>query len=167
MLVVAYPVMLLFWPWAQQDPIDHPLSALATFSHETFPFNTLFAGQYFPADLTALGISADAHHPGAARADHDPGAGRPAGRAADRVAPGGRADRTRSLQILLIATAILFPVCYAVAIKAVLFDGMRHFIFTLPPIALAAALVADRLFERLRRPLDRFPQRFAAPELRL
>src|SRR6202041_2530789 len=46
MLAIAYPVMLLFWPWAQQDPIDHPLSALATFSHETFPFKTLFAGQY-------------------------------------------------------------------------------------------------------------------------
>src|SRR3954464_426000 len=40
--------------------------------------------------------------------------------------------------------AIVFPVAYAVAIKAVLFDGMRHFIFVLPPIAVAAALVADR-----------------------
>ena len=35
---------------------------------------------------------------------------------------------------------IVFPVAYAIAIKAVLFDGMRHFIFVLPLIAVAAAL---------------------------
>ena len=49
MALLAYPVMLLFWPWAQQAPFAHPLDALATFSHETFPFRTLFAGHYFPA----------------------------------------------------------------------------------------------------------------------
>src|SRR5262249_43767911 len=48
-VVVAYPVMLLFWPWAQESPIDHPLRSLAFFTHETFPFRTLFAGQYVPA----------------------------------------------------------------------------------------------------------------------
>jgi Dolichyl-phosphate-mannose-protein mannosyltransferase len=150
MLAISYPVMLLFWPWAQQDPIEHPLSALATFSHETFPFKTLFAGQYFPAtdlpweylpthivlalpELTMLLALA----------------GLPAAMLREWYRPGGP-DRTRSLQILLIATAILFPVCYAVTIKAVLFDGMRHFIFVLPPIALVAGLVADGLFERLR-----------------
>jgi hypothetical protein len=150
MLAIAYPVMLLFWPWAQQDPIDHPLSALATFSHETFPFKTLFAGQYFPAtdlpweylpthivlalpELTML-LALVAL---------------PAALLIEYRRPGGP-DRTRSLQTLLIATAILFPVCYAIAIKAVLFDGMRHFIFVLPPIALVAGLVGDGLFERLR-----------------
>src|SRR5689334_7266067 len=34
---VAYPVMLLFWPWAQTDPIENPLRALAFFSHQSFP----------------------------------------------------------------------------------------------------------------------------------
>ena len=147
MLVVAYPVMLLFWPWAQQDPIDHPLSALATFSHETFPFKTLFAGEYFPAtdlpweylpthillalpELTML-LAAF-------------------GLAAAVLDIWRRPDRTRAIQYLLIATAILFPVGYAVAIKAVLFDGMRHFIFVLPPIALVAALVLDGIWQRLQ-----------------
>ena len=46
---IAYPVMLLFWPWAQTDPIENPLRALAIFSHETFPFYTLFAGRFIPA----------------------------------------------------------------------------------------------------------------------
>src|SRR5258708_14780845 len=35
------------------------------------------------------------------------------------------------------------------AIKAVLFDGMRHFIFVLPPIAVAAALMMDRALSGL------------------
>ncbi len=48
-VLVAYPVMLLFWPWAQTDPIENPLRALAFFSHQTFPFYTLFAGRFIPA----------------------------------------------------------------------------------------------------------------------
>src|SRR5436305_6904191 len=46
---VAFAVMLVFWPWAQQDPIGHSLRALAFFSHETFPFDTLFDGRFVPA----------------------------------------------------------------------------------------------------------------------
>ena len=52
----------------------------------------------------------------------------------------------------MIAFAILFPVGYAIAIKAVLFDGMRHFIFVLPPIAAMAALLADRAWTKLTAP---------------
>jgi hypothetical protein len=49
----------------------------------------------------------------------------------------------------MLGFAILFPVSYAIAIRAILFDGMRHFIFVLPPIACAAALVADGALLRL------------------
>ena len=150
MVLVAYAVMMVFWPWAQQAPIDHPLRALAFFSHETFPFDTLFAGRYFPADdlpweylptfivlalpeltlvLAAVAI--------------------PAALIEQMRRPGGP-DRTRSLQYGVIAFAVLFPIAYAIEIKAVLFDGMRHFIFVLPPIAVGAALVTDRAIERLR-----------------
>src|SRR5215469_7379906 len=48
-VVFAYPVMLLFWPWGQTDPIENPLRALAFFSHQTFPFSTLFDGRFIPA----------------------------------------------------------------------------------------------------------------------
>ncbi len=48
------------------------------------------------------------------------------------------------LALFLLGFTIVFPVAYAIAIKAVLFDGMRHFIFVLPPIAVAAALTMDR-----------------------
>jgi hypothetical protein len=42
----------------------------------------------------------------------------------------------------VLGFGIVFPVAFAIAIKAVLFDGMRHFIFVLPLISVAAAVVA-------------------------
>src|SRR6059058_3321118 len=117
---VAFAVMLVFWPWAQQDPIANPLRALAFFSHESFPFNTLFDGRFVPANdlpweylptyillalpelllvllivaipLAAIGLTRSAE----AR------------------------QREAVLGIFLIGFAIVFPVAYAIAIKAVL-----------------------------------------------
>ncbi len=149
--LIAYPVMLLFWPWAQTDPIENPLRALAFFSHQTFPFNTLFAGRSIPAyDLpwsylpTYIAIALPELvlvlllcAPAAAGAALWRG--------------GLRVRRERALACFAVGFGIVFPVVYAIAIKAVLFDGMRHFIFVLPLIATAAALTADRALTRLAR----------------
>ena len=154
-VAVAYPVMLIFWPWAQRGPIANPLAALATFSHQTFPFRTLFAGQYVPATdlpwtylpvhvllaLPELVLLLLLAAPFAALwlLQRDFGA----------------IGRDKILARFIVAFAILFPVGYAIAIKAVLFDGMRHFIFVLPPIAAAAALMADRAWQSLTAPRAR------------
>jgi hypothetical protein len=150
-LAVAYPIMLAAWPWAQRRPIAHPLRALAFFSHETFPYPTLFAGSYLPAAdlpwsylptyillaLPELVLALAAASPIIAWL------------VARRLPPG--ALRPWLLRHFLLGFAIVFPVAYAIAIHAVLFDGMRHFIFVLPPIAVAAALAADRLIGPLSR----------------
>ena len=150
-VVVAYPVMLLFWPWAQESPIGNPLRSLIFFSHETFPYPTLFAGQYFAAaDLpwaylpTYIALALPELVLALALAA-------PSGAVLmlRRLPRGERRDWV--LRHGLVAFAIVFPIAYAVEIKAVLFDGMRHFIFLLPLIAVAAALVADRLLDRLAR----------------
>jgi len=62
-----------------------------------------------------------------------------------------RLERPRALAVFMLGFAVLFPVAYAIAIHAVLFDGMRHFIFVLPAIAAIAALVADAALDWLRR----------------
>ena len=147
--LLGYAMMLLLWPWAQRDPIGNPLLALAAFSHQVFPYPTLFAGTYFLAAnlprvylpvhiflaLPELVLILLAAAPAVAW------------RALTRWRP--LPDRARTIGIFMLAFAILFPVSYAIAIRAVLFDGMRHFIFVLPPIACTAALVADRALERL------------------
>jgi hypothetical protein len=142
-MLVAYPVMLAFWPWAQTDPIENPLRALAFFSHQTFPFYTLFDGRFFPAAdlpwtylptyivvalpelvLVLLVCTPVVAAAGWSRA--------------------GGLRREQAIVSFIIGIGIVFPVAYAIAIKAVLFDGMRHFIFVLPLVTTGAAASADR-----------------------
>lgn len=155
---IACAVMLMFWPWGQQDPLHNALAALTFFSHQSFPYKTLFDGrfifatllpwEYLPAHIllalpelvVALLLAAIVL-------------------AVVRLAqPGIARERVRLLGLGLIGFSILFPIGYAIAIKAVLFDGMRHFIFVLPLIAVAAALALDRTLDWLasfpyRRPI--------------
>ena len=148
---VAYPVTLLFWPWAQTDPIENPLRALAFFSHQTFPFYTLFDGRFVPASdlpwtslptyialaLPELVLVLLVCCPIAAVAA--------LWRRDFRLSP------EKALAHFVLGVGIVFPVAYAIAIRAVLFDGMRHFIFILPLIAVAAAITADRSLAWLSR----------------
>jgi hypothetical protein len=143
-IALAYGVMLIFWPFAQLDPLRNPLIALANFSHEIFPFPTLFDGRYVPAN--DLPWSYLPVHIALALPELVlilVCAALPVGLA---VAWRRRArlPRVATLSFAMVGFAILFPVGYAIAITAVLFDGMRHFIFVLPPIAALAAVLMDR-----------------------
>jgi hypothetical protein len=148
---ISFAVMLVFWPWAQRDPIGNPLRALDAFSHQSFPFYTLFDGRFIPAsnlpweylptyialalpELILVLLIASVILAAIGLARHRRGLRREA-----------------ALGIFLLGFTIVFPVAYAIAIKAVLFDGMRHFIFVLPPIAVAAALAMDRALSGLSR----------------
>jgi hypothetical protein len=151
---IAYALMLVFWPWAQSAPIEHPLSAFAVFSHEIFPMKILFDGKFvsayalpwsylptyivlaLPELILALLLAAPV------------------------VAMAALARRRswqceRVLALFILSFTIVFPVVYAIAVHAVLFNGMRHFIFVLPPIAVTTALVAELGLRRL----DAFPYR--------
>jgi hypothetical protein len=156
-VLIAYPVMLLFWPWAQANPIENPLRALEFFSHQTFPFRTLFAGRFVPAtDLpwsylpTYIAIAL----PELVLAMLFCA---PIVAAAELWRAHFTLRREQFLGAFIVGIGIVFPVAYAIAIKAVLFDGMRHFIFVLPLIAVAAAFGADRALVWL----SRFPYRRA------
>ncbi len=128
-------------------PLWGPAQALAYFSQEPYPSTTLFNGQYVPAtrlpwaylptyialalpELVLLLLLA-----------------------APLVAllwlkrTDGRVEYRTASPYLVVGTAIVFPVAYAIAVRAVLFDGMRHFIFVLPPIAALTAALADRALD--------------------
>jgi hypothetical protein len=149
---LAFAVMLVFWPWAQRSPILNPLRALASFSHEKFPFNTLFDGRFVPAgdlpwDYLPTYILIALPELVLVLLIAAPVLGVVAAIGLARRGLGWR--RESVLGMFLLGLAIVFPVAYAIAIKAVLFDGMRHFIFVLPPIAVAAALAMDCAMSRL------------------
>lgn len=141
--LIAYPVMLVFWPWAQSDPIHHPLQALAVFSKEIFWAKVLFDGHLvaannLPWDYLPVFIGLGLPELTLALLLAAPVV------AAVALIRRGTWRCERVLPLFMLGFAIVFPVVYAIAVKAVLFNGMRHFIFVLPPIAVAAALVADR-----------------------
>jgi hypothetical protein len=152
---IAYVVMLVCWPWAQQDPLRNPFNALQLFSHIKWDINVLFEGRLvnslqLPADflpvsiavqmpeivlillLLAIPISIGALLVRRARID-------------GWMRPG----------YVLLFTAIAFPFAHFVILRPVTYDCARHFLFVLPPIAVAAGVVAHRLLEHARTPLTR------------
>ena len=145
--VLAYGVMLVFWPFAQLDPINNPLRALANFSHQDFPWKTLFDGEYVPA--TDLPWAYLPVHVALALPELVLVLLATAPIAAVLWIRKRGAERATALSYAVVGFAVAFPIAYAIAIKAVLFDGMRHFIFVLPPIAALAAVVMDRALDWL------------------
>jgi hypothetical protein len=151
-LAVAFPVMLFFWPWAQQAPLTRPLAAFIEFGHHAFPYTTLFDGSYVQAEdlpaaylpvyillkLPELVLLLLLAAPAAALVT-----------LRRNAAPARWAERGFLLML------VVFPVGYAIATKAVLFDGMRHFLFVLPPIAVVAGVTLPVLVDWLRTPLPR------------
>jgi hypothetical protein len=147
-IVLSYGIMLLAWPWAQLDPLWRPISAIMQFDHHDFPYATLFDGLYIPApalpwtylptflliklpELFLLLLGG-----GSIWTAWQVWREKPA--LETLLAPG------------LVVFAAVFPVVYAVAIHATLFDGMRHFLFVEPPLACCAALAFEAGIRRLR-----------------
>ena len=140
---IAYGLMLVFWPWAQSAPITHPLSALAVFSHEVIPTKILFAGQLYtpgavpwtylptyialalPELILALLLTAPIV-------------------ATIALARRGNWQVGRVLPLFMLGFTILYPVIYAIAVHAVLFNGMRPSLRA-APVAVAAARRRRRL----------------------
>jgi hypothetical protein len=155
-VLVAYPIMLTCWPWAQTDPLVNAWGALAHFSHFYYSLSTLFAGRLVPAsdvpwaylptyiafNLPELVLVLLLCAPVVAVVD--------LWRRRFHI---GRED---ALVRFLVSFGIVFPLAYAIATKATLYDGMRHFLFLLSVIAVAAALVADDVLIRL----EDFPYRW-------
>lgn len=145
--VLAWLLMLAFWPWAQLDPVSRPLHALADFSHFPLRFSFPFAGRtlittelpwwYVPVafavklpEVTLLGlIIATAMAVKALR--------RPRNMLPERVG--------------LAGTILLAPLI-VVTTGAVLYDGIRHLLFLLPPLSVAGALGLDRSARLLSEP---------------
>ncbi len=144
--LTAYGVMLLCWPWAAQRLIN-PLLALTMFSK--FPFKGLlpFNGQLVPAmDLpwsylpklllfslppTMLVGLALAVLTGAATLLFKPGV----------------LLEAKSLGILAVLLAAATPVTFFILDTPPAYNGIRHFLFVVPPMAVLAALAFNLVLE--------------------
>ncbi len=151
-LAVAWPLMLLFWPWAQRGPVTRPFAALAEVSRfqEDFEAVTLFAGRN--VDITALPPTYTPHW--LAITLPEPilllllfGAGLGVWRLT-RTATA--AEPSLAAPVILIGAA-LFPLLYFAVRGSVLYDGMRHSLFVVPPLVCLAASTFDWMLATLAR----------------
>jgi Dolichyl-phosphate-mannose-protein mannosyltransferase len=148
-LLVGYAVMALVWPWSVVEPLN-PLRAAEYFSHFfEKPWKEMFDGmavsvpemprRYVPTlfllkepeIFLLLGI----------------------GGAAGALVAALRRDivPTRRAVLVLLAFAAMFPIALAVLTKPAMYNGIRHFVFVAPAMAvlggLAGAWIAARLWQ--------------------
>jgi hypothetical protein len=145
--------MIVAWPWAALAPLN-PLRAMTAFADFHYQIKTFLDGHvYYMADvprwyvptymaikLTLLLLV------GAALA------------LAFAMLPQGAAGAKNGAyrkEITLITLAAFFPLLCDVTAGGPAFSGMRHFLFTVPPIAVLAGLGLNGLLARLQvwRPL--------------
>jgi hypothetical protein len=149
-VAIGWSIMVLAWPWAHANPFARPLAALAEMSGFTFSYTTYFAGElvrsdqlprhYLPtylAIVTPLTVSILA------------GLGLVV--ALRRGVVRSRVPAT--VPSLLVSMWLVGPLVYVVATRPNVYDGIRHFLFLLPAIALLCGVGAGWILERMgRRP---------------
>ncbi len=144
--ILAYAVMAVIWPWGVVDPLN-PIRAIGVFSHFfEKPWQELFEGvlltppemprRYVP-ELLALKLPEIFWLLGLAGV---------AGALVMAFRRGQTAQRRAVL--LVVALAAILPVAIAVVTRPAMYNGVRHFIFILPPLAVAAGLAADWVYRR-------------------
>ena len=136
--ILAYAVMGLVWPWGVVNPLN-PIRAIETFSHFfEKPWHELYGGERItPPEmprsyvLVLMGFKlpeifsllAAAGVTGALVAVFRP----------------ALLPRTRAV-LLSIALAALLPIAITVITRPAMYNGVRHFVFVLPPLAVAGGL---------------------------
>ena len=155
-LLVAWPVMGFFWPWGVMAPLN-PLRAMEIFSHFTWPNSVLAAGVVFKAahppawylpwmllvklpELVLIGLALALWFALRLLA---------AWQRAGWPGPADGHEGLWRLQQALVALAALFPVAYFIVARPEVYNGIRHFLFVLPPLAVLAGLGFDRLWRAL------------------
>jgi Dolichyl-phosphate-mannose-protein mannosyltransferase len=151
-VLLAYAVMALVWPWSAIDPLN-PFRAVEYFSHFfEKPWDELFGGRLIqvpdmprsyaptllalklPVIFSVLGL----------------------GGAAGALVAAARRDlaASRRAVLLLLALAAVLPLAITIALRPAMYNGIRHFVFVLPPLAalggLAGVVLADAAGRRWR-----------------
>ena len=148
-LPLAYFVLGIVWPWGVLDPLN-PIRALTYYSNFwEVPWRELFDGKtilvpdmprtyvptlfavQMPELFLALSLSGMA--------------------GALVVAFFGKVSASRRAILMLVVSAAAFPVLLTVATRPVMYNGIRHFVFVTPALALLGGLSAAWAFEFLRR----------------
>ena len=142
--VIAWGLMIVFWPWAHLDPLNNPAEALSVTIRFAQRVPVLFDGQVF--ESTAL----PRHYLPGMLAITTPlpvlffavlGAG---------VSMLRVARRNIAFPELAVLLWMLVPLAAQFVLRSPTYDGTRHFLFVYPAIALVAATGIVAVIEALR-----------------
>lgn len=154
-LAIAWAVMLVWWPWAQVKPLVNPMRALAVFARLEGAPKSLFNGEFIRATdlpwnylLTWLSISLPEFYL--------------ISLLAGCLLAGGFILHLKKdarhvdvlIKVVFLALATCLPLIAAMLLRSQLYDGLRHFLFTIPPLAILAGVsFAKLLRSRVNWPL--------------
>ncbi|MCG6919788.1 MAG: glycosyltransferase family 39 protein [Acidobacteria bacterium] len=154
-LVLAWGVMVLFWPWAQLDPARNPFRAFAVFTRFWTSMPVLFDGQIVPSgqlprtyipSLFALTL------PEFYLVAFLLGGLRLLGSGREQPREPKRAERL--LALTWLGATVVGPVLAVVLNHTPLYNGHRHLLFVVPGLAaLAGVSAAAGLRGGIRRPV--------------
>jgi hypothetical protein len=148
-IILTLVAIALIWPWVVSAPLNlfHAIDYFSRFFEE--PWQELFGGtlirvtdmprSYVPI-LLALQLPELFLLLGF-------------GGAIGALVAAARPDvaRNRRAVLALIALAALLPLVVTVLLRPAMYNGIRHFVFVLPPLAVLGGLAGAWLFERARR----------------
>ncbi len=152
--LLAYVVMIVWWPAAQIDPIRQPVRSFRYFMNLDNPFTVLFNGKeimntelpwYYQIYwflismpeflLLSLGIGLVS--------------GLYNNRTIDRIRQNLVGSKNQGIVMLILS--IVIPLVYTMVRKPTAYDGVRHFLFLIPPLAIMAAYAVVKLLELANR----------------
>ena len=151
---LAYVIMIASWPWAALAPLN-PLRALSEFTDFHYKIQTVLDGRvYYMSDvprsyvptyvaikLTLVLLLGAALSLVLAILPQ---------RTAQPAGAGQAVNHAWRKETVLVAFAAFLPLICDVIVRGPAFSGMRHFLFTVPPIAVLAGLGLDTALGQLK-----------------
>lgn len=155
--LVAWIVMLACWPWAQVSPLFNPLGALQVSAHFAWSAPVFFNGREIAATNLPrtylpvwLAISLPEFYFIALVIGCLP---------AYRFISNPEITPQQSGQISkigLLVFAVCLPLFAAITLRPTVYDGLRHFMFILPPLAILAGISFAGFLRSILHPLLKY-----------
>lgn len=147
LLLVAWLVMVLPWPWAHENPVLHPLQAIRAASQFHIVVPVLFGGETIPSNelprhylLVYLLITLP-----------------PAllilagiGLITSLATHLRRLDHPRTTVQVALAVWLGLPLAIFAVLRPNTYDGLRHFLFVLPAVAVWGGIGCQWLWKQIR-----------------
>jgi hypothetical protein len=149
--IISWCIMLTFWPWAQSNPILNPFRALSGIPFGDGPLVVLYRGQFLPTNrlpldyifgyfavqlpeivlvLLLIGFAMLVYSILKSKNKFSP-------------------PRFKILGCCILVMAVAIPLVVAILGQTILYDGIRHFLFVIPPLACLCGIIFQSLIFRM------------------